>query len=202
MEISKIYNNDISCKYCPVCKNKTEIFDSIEFNKSCEEINGKYLSYTGQFIDYYICENCEFCFAPEFFQWNKKDFEEKIYNKDYIFVDPEYKEIRSKRNANLLLQLLKNSEKYIKHLDYGGGNGTLSKILNENGICSTAYDPYAIDNLLFGEKYNLLTAFEVFEHVNDIELLFYNLTNLLSDDGCVIFSTALNDDHLSNNNNL
>lgn len=187
---------------CPICSSKTVLFDSLDFNKSCEEINGKYLPYSSQLINYYICENCEFCFAPEFFEWTKKDFEEKIYNKDYILVDPEYAGIRSKRNANLLIKLLKNLEKDIQHLDYGGGNGLLSKILNEYGIASTAYDPYSINNQSLPRKYNLITAFEVFEHVNDIDLLFDNLNNLLSDHGCIVFSTALNDDHLRNNDNL
>lgn len=187
---------------CPICSSKTKLFDSLDFNKSCEEVNNNFLKYNGIVVDYYICSGCSFCFAPEFNEWTKEDFENKIYNEDYILVDPEYEDIRSKRNANLLLNTLKNFEQNIDHLDYGGGNGKLSQILNANNINSKTYDPYATTNQILDAKFNLITAFEVFEHVNDVDLLFHNLIDLLSADGCIIFSTALNDDHLSNNNNL
>ncbi|WNL26811.1 methyltransferase domain-containing protein [Arcobacter cryaerophilus gv. pseudocryaerophilus] len=187
---------------CPICENQAILFDSLDFNKSCEEVNGKYLKYSGILVDYHLCSHCYFCFAQKFEQWTKKDFEEKIYNKEYTFVDPEYNDIRPKRNAKLLLNLLKEFEPNINHLDYGGGNGKLSQILNKNNIRSKTYDPYSTKNKYVSEKFELITAFEVFEHVNDVDLLFHNLINLLSSDGCIIFSTALNDDHLCNNNNL
>ncbi|MFA6742470.1 MAG: methyltransferase domain-containing protein [Arcobacteraceae bacterium] len=187
---------------CPICGNEATLFDSLDFNKSCEEVNGKYLKYSGILVNYHLCNYCYFCFAPEFKGWSDKDFEKKIYNKDYIFVDPEYEVTRAQRNGNLLLKLLKNCKQDIKHLDYGGGNGELSKMLNKNNISSKTYDPYSTKNKYISDKFELITAFEVFEHINDVDLLFNNLTNLLSNDGAIIFSTGLNDDYLSNNKTL
>lgn len=69
-----------------------------------------------------------------------------------------------------------------KHLDYGGGNGTLSRLLREAGWNSSTYDPFVdkglgVDSL---GKFDLITAFEVFEHVPDVPALMANFT-LVSD---------------------
>ena len=45
-------------------------------------------------------------------------------------------------------------------------------------------------------QFNLITAFEVFEHVVDPNVLMNNLKTLLAPDGLVIFSTLLSDNDI------
>ena len=51
-------------------------------------------------------------------------------------------------------------------------------------------------------KFNLITVFEVFEHVPDINVLMKNLTQLMSDDCLVLFSTLVSDGNLKLNNRI
>jgi cyclopropane fatty-acyl-phospholipid synthase-like methyltransferase len=48
-------------------------------------------------------------------------------------------------------------------------------------------------------KFNLVTSFEVFEHVPDVVSLISTLAQLLADDGMVLFSTLLSDGNLTRN---
>ena len=107
---------------CLVCNNDSVIYDVVDFNKSCEEYRGKYLDLSGIPIYYYLCENCNFCFAPEFQKWSFKEFQENIYNDSYIDVDTDFVEIRPRENAELVNNTFYKNKQSIKHLDYGGGN--------------------------------------------------------------------------------
>ena len=178
---------------CPVCKSPSPLLDSIDFNKNCEEARGLKLPPSGDAIEYRLCDACGFCFAPEFASWSFRDFEERIYNDDYESVDPDYKQARPEANANLLEQLFGNSKP--THLDYGGGSGVLSAALRAKGWDSRTYDPFVDRELQVRElgSFELVTAFEVFEHVPDIEVLFADLQSLVKADGLVLFSTLLSD---------
>ena len=92
---------------CPICSSSTTFLDVVDFNKSCEELNGKYLPLSGTPIYYRICDSCNFVFAPEIFSWDDGMFLEKIYNEDYIKVDPEYLIDRPRKTSEILLKKLK-----------------------------------------------------------------------------------------------
>ncbi|MES2207332.1 MAG: class I SAM-dependent methyltransferase [Pseudomonadota bacterium] len=146
-------------------------------------------------ISYFLCNQCGFCYAPEFFEWSLEDFEKKIYNEHYIEIDPEYLEARPRRNFLLLEELFGEEKNKIRHLDYGGGNGLLSKLLCEAGWNSTTYDPFVnrdinIDSL---GKFDLISAIEVVEHVPNVEELISNLSTLLVEDGIILISTVVSD---------
>ena len=184
---------------CPVCGGKAGLLDVVDFNKSCEELRGKFLPLAGLPIYYALCDNCGFCFAPEVAQWELEDFENKIYNSDYVQVDPDYLDTRPRGNARELIDMLGKQAPNIRHLDYGGGSGLLSDVLRESGWQSTSYDPFVdrqtrIEDL---PKFDLVTAFEVFEHVPDVKQLASNLGLLLAPDGVVLFSTLLSDGYLA-----
>ena len=115
---------------CPICSSSTAFLDVVDFNKSCEELNGKYLPLSGIAIYYRICDFCNFVFAPEICSWDDGMFLEKIYNEDYIKVDPEYLIDRPRKTSEILLKKLGINHVQVRHLDYGGGNGLLSKILS------------------------------------------------------------------------
>lgn len=183
---------------CPICTGTCAPLDVVDFNKSCEEARGKYLPLAGVPIYYFLCEQCGFCFAPEFSQWPLEDFENKIYNSEYIQVDPDYLDVRPSANANGLISRFGDRRSEIRHLDYGGGRGLLSDLLRQSGWQSISYDPFVNRNIHPENlgKFDLITAYEVFEHVPDVKQLMSNLSLLLAQDGVVLFSTLLSDGNL------
>jgi len=50
--------------------------------------------------------------------------------------------LRPTNNAEVLVELFGSQKDKIMHLDYGGGNGLLSKLLREEGWNSASYDPF------------------------------------------------------------
>ena len=178
---------------CPVCATPTLPLASVDFNKNCEEARGLRLAPSGATVRYHLCDGCGFCFAPEFSAWTFQDFEQRIYNGEYEKVDPDYKLVRPAANAAMLAGLFATAK--ISHLDYGGGSGLLSKQLRDKGWDSQTYDPYvdrAVDVRGLG-PFDLVTAFEVFEHVPDVNVLFDDLQKLVKPDGAIMFSTLLSD---------
>lgn len=75
------------------------------------------------------------------------------------------------------------------HLDLGGGNSPLTKILQDNGVKASLFElnPYSVElqknygtknvyetdfiNSLFESKVDIITSIEVFEHIEDEKLL-------------------------------
>ena len=190
--------------YCSVCNGACSLLDVVDFNKSCEELRGKFLGISGIPIYYAICGNCGFCFAPDVATWSLKEFEDKIYNDEYVLVDPDYIEIRPKTNATNLISMFGDRAHFINHLDYGGGSGKLSDLLKKSNWQSVTYDPFVDKGIRidrFG-KFDLITAFEVFEHVPDPRQLMSNLRSLLAPNGIVLFSTLLSDGNIYSNQRI
>ena len=188
---------------CPVCEAEAALLDVVDLNKSCEEARGKFLPIAGVPIYYALCEQCGFCFAPEFRHWSLEEFSTRIYNEDYKLVDPDYHEARPRVNAQTLAGMFDKHVLDIRHLDYGGGNGVLSNELFAAGWDSKSYDPF-VDGPLSEDygKFNLVTSFEVFEHVPDVNHLISTLSSLVEKDGIVLFTTLLSDGHLARNHRL
>ena len=189
---------------CPVCSGISLLLDVVDFNKSCEEFRGKFLSLSGIPVYYALCEKCGFCFTPELMNWDLEQFEKMIYNDEYLLVDPDYIENRPRANAASLISIFGDRAHSIQHLDYGGGSGLLSKLLNDSNWQSTSYDPFVDRNVrveLLG-KYDLITAFEVFEHVPDVSALMSCLRSLLAPNGLIMFSTLLSDNHIQRNQRI
>src|SRR5579859_8068197 len=105
---------------CPICDGDCSLLDTVDFNKSClvtlaalrpelakvhEADIQRFAQPSGVPVEYYLCGDCGFCYAPEICKWTDEDFRQKIYNADYGAVDPEYHEARPRENAGLLLRL-------------------------------------------------------------------------------------------------
>ncbi|KAF0166257.1 MAG: putative 3-demethylubiquinone-9 3-O-methyltransferase [Rhodocyclaceae bacterium] len=183
---------------CPVCSDACSLLDVVDFNKSCEEARGKFLGLAGIPVYYALCGKCGFCFAPELAAWPLEKFEEEIYNDQYVNVDPDYVDARPRANAGNLIAMFGDRAHSIRHLDYGGGSGLLAGLLRESGWQSVSYDPF-VDRSMSVEQigeFDLVTAFEVFEHVPDVQGLMGNLRSLLAPNGLVVFSTLLSDGNL------
>jgi SAM-dependent methyltransferase len=183
---------------CPVCGGACSLLDVVDFNKSCEEARGKFLGLAGIPVYYALCSNCAFCFAPELTTWQLSKFEEKIYNDEYVLVDPDYVEARPRANATNLISMFGDRGQTVRHLDYGGGDGLLVKLLRDSNWQSTSYDPFVNKNVGVEQigKFDLITAFEVFEHVPNVQELMSNLCSLLIPGGLVMFSTLLSDGNI------
>jgi SAM-dependent methyltransferase len=181
-------------KTCPVCCSDCVLLGRVDFNRPCLQL----IEWTpsGTLVDYFSCLSCGFCYAPLMYGWSLEDFKERVYNDDYIKFDPDYRFARPADNASMMTRLAPSFNK--KHLDYGGGSGVLSRILAAGGWNSVSYDPF-VDAKLPTETFDLVTAFEVFEHVPDIKSLFGTLYSLLVPGGTVVFSTLLSDGNLDRN---
>jgi SAM-dependent methyltransferase len=137
-------------------------------------------------------------------EWKASVFKNKIYNDQYPLVDPEYLDIRPKQNFAKLSAFFGDFSDSFSHLDYGGGNGLMTKLLCDSGWRSTSYDPFNEKNIDVDQlgRYDLITAFEVFEHVADIKALMLDLQRLLSANGVILFSTALSDGNIPDDQRL
>jgi SAM-dependent methyltransferase len=189
---------------CPVCGNISSLFDVVDFNKSCEELRGKFLSHSGIPIYYALCSSCNFCYSPEISSWPLIEFENKIYNGGYIDIDPDYVEVRPRAHAKNLIATFGSHSKCIRHLDYGGGEGLLSKLLCDAGFDSSSYDPFVNKTANINDlgSFDLISAIEVFEHVPDVHSLMNNLRILLKPDGVVFFTTLTTDGNIVKNQRL
>ena len=184
---------------CPVCSCPTTLFDVVDFNKSCEEVKGKFLPSSGVPVEYVRCGGCGFVFAPLLAAWSDDEFLARIYNESYGEIDPDYLEARPQANADLLERIFGASSAQIRHLDYGGGNGRLSELLTARRWQSRSYDPFPAGSVTpetLG-RFNLISVFEVFEHVPDVKALMRNLLVLMEEASLVLFSTWVSDGHIA-----
>lgn len=189
---------------CGVCKANASLHDVVDFNRSCEEARGKFLELAGQPVYYARCDACGFCFAPELCKWSLDEFKKKIYNDDYVQVDPDYLDSRPRGNAAALISMFGDRAQSIKHLDYGGGCGLMSRLLREANWQSMSYDPFVNGDVRLQDlgQFDLITAYEVFEHVPDVHALMTDLRALLAPQGLLLFSTLLSDGNIHRNQRL
>lgn len=180
---------------CPVCAAAAVPLDVVDFNKSCAEQGGKWLPLAGRPVYYFLCGACGHCFAPELCCWSPDEFAGSIYNAGYVEVDPDYLDRRPRAGAASLLRLFGEAGPGLRHLDYGSGTGRLGELLRESGWQTVSHDPFAAAStpLADGARFDLITAYEVFEHVPDPKLLIDRLAGLLADDGVILLSTLLSD---------
>jgi SAM-dependent methyltransferase len=180
---------------CPVCSGVSRMLDVVDLHKCCLVESAKGLPLAGVPIYYYQCPECLFCHAEQMYGWSLQNFADLIYNDDYVRFDPEYLEKRPRSNAQLLIQQIGPQAAQIRHLDYGGGDGLLSRVLGAAGWQSSSWDPFVNPDITPESlgQFDLITAFEVFEHVPDVVALVTMLSGLLKPDGVVIFSTLVLD---------
>jgi hypothetical protein len=179
---------------CPVCNGRAKIIGAVDFNRSCEDREGRVFEPSDKLVEYCLCDRCSYCFAPEFLNWPEQKFLSEIYNDEYILVDPELSELRPSGGAQGLEDIFGGAKSLIDHLDYGGGPGTLSKLLIAKGWKSSSFDPFFLKSEQSkAGLHDLVTAIEVFEHVPNPRQLVEDLIARLRPDGILFFSTLLSD---------
>lgn len=171
---------------------------SVDFNKCCEERRGVRLPPAGRPVAYVQCPGCGFAFAPAFRSWTAADFARDIYNDGYAEVDPDAAEVRPQASATTLLTTFGGTRRPASHLDYGGGAGRLAELLRAAGWRSVSWDPFfdQSEPAVRPGRVQLITCYEVFEHVADVQALMARLAGWLAPDGLLLASTLLSDGDL------
>lgn len=179
---------------CKICSGKTILFDVIDIERQCSLKSPYPNGLSGIPIYYHKCSICNFIFTNFFDGFIDKDWSEYIYNDDYKMIDPDYTGKRAFQNKTLVKAAIKSwwSGKDIG-LDYGGGIGGLSDILNLEGIKYESFDPFGGDTRNGVEKtYSIISAFEVLEHVTNPLGVFDAMVKMLNQKrGLLLISTQL-----------
>ncbi|MBD0726562.1 hypothetical protein B6A10_15420 [Flavobacterium sp. L1I52] len=165
----------MNCKLCQSVSNK--IFSGKILNK--------------YEIDYFQCQHCSFIQAEEAF-WLEESYSSVIAITDVGLVS------RNLSFQNISFWIIKKYFDYKgKFIDFAGGYGLFVRLMRDKGLnffrqdlyCENIFAQYFdVTNQTCKEKFEVLTAFEVFEHlsnpIEEIEKMFEYSNNIL-------FSTEL-----------
>lgn len=163
---------------CKICGSKSnELFSALILNK--------------YEIKYFQCEKCRFIQTEEVY-WLKEAYNEAIGQLDVGLVT------RNQQLSDATAKIIsKNFDPKGKFLDYGGGYGLFVRLMRDKGFdfyrqdsfCENIFAKYFdIDDLDEKGNFELLTAFEVFEHLNNpIE----EITTMFKYAPSILFSTEL-----------
>ena len=120
-------------------------------------------------VKYFKCNNCGFLFAEEPY-WLKEAYEQAINLSDTGLMS---RNLYFSQIVSVLVYF--NFRKDAKFLDYAGGYGVFTRLMRDIGFDFYWHDPYTQNLLANGfehfsddkASFELLTAFEVFEHLLD-----------------------------------
>ena len=183
---------DAALHPCKICATPSPLFGVVDFHKSCIETTGHGLPLSGIPIYYRRCPRCAFSFTTAFDDWPPAAFLEHIYNADYLHIDPDYAERRPTNNARFIAETFQATRSTIQILDYGGGNGILAQRLRDQHFNAATYDPFSAEKQFPTHRFDLITCFEVLEHVPDPQARPSTASTRSSrDQGAILFSTLL-----------
>ncbi|MFB2837840.1 methyltransferase domain-containing protein [Floridanema evergladense] len=140
-------------------------------------------------VDYFKCENCGFVQSEEPY-WLSEAYTNAIASSDVgiVFRNLEF----SKITSNIIFSIFDYDKQF---LDYGGGYGLFVRLMRDAGFDFYWYDKFCENIFAKGfatgledSEYELVTAFEVFEHfVNPLT----EIENILRFSRNILFSTRL-----------
>lgn len=157
---------------CKVCLSETAFF-------GYGEILGKYK------IKYFKCINCGFVQTESPF-WIEEAYSQAINNSDIGLVN---RNIANARSSKTIISVFFDAE--TKFVDYGGGYGMFVRLMRDYGFDFYRLDKYCQNLFANGfdledlacDRFELLTAFEVFEHfsepVRELDALLRLSSNIL-----------------------
>ncbi len=178
-----------SCS-CKICGSKAFAFDTVDFNKYCSHDEFYSYGFSGVRVDYHRCSLCGAIFTLFFDNWSKQEFENNVYNDDYIKVDSEYASVRPRFVAKDMVERWGDCFD-AKVLDYGSGAGVFADELRKRGYRNVeAFDPFSSPQLPTG-TFDIVTCFEVIEHATSPADTLARMCQFLKEDGCIIVSQTL-----------
>jgi hypothetical protein len=140
-------------------------------------------------VAYYRCSGCGFVQTEEPY-WLDEAYSDAINRSDVGLVRRNLRQAKIVRS--IIATFFRSDGKFI---DYGGGYGLLTRLLRDGGFDFYRYDPHC-ENIFArdfeaenkGLGYELLTAFELFEHlVNPLD----EVRKMLGFSGNIFFVTQL-----------
>jgi hypothetical protein len=138
-------------------------------------------------------------FSAAFDGWGPEDFIRHVYNDDYVIGDTPFLEERPKRNAAMVAALFWREKDTLKVLDFGGGRGLFAAELTGLGFRADSLDSYYECGAQTDSDYDLITSFEVIEHVPHSDqyawLLQLKIHLKASAESTVLIGTELMDGH-------
>ncbi|WKL45997.1 class I SAM-dependent methyltransferase [Flavobacterium pectinovorum] len=167
---------------CKICNSESDVF----FNS---KILDKYD------VSYYKCNCCGFV-QTENPHWLDEAYSNAITSQDIGLLS------RNVYYAPIVSSIIKFFfKKEANFLDYGGGYGVFVRLMRDRGFNFYRYDKYCVNMFSKGyddddkTNYELITAFEVFEHlVYPVE----EIQNMLKKSRNIIFSTELQPKNFKN----
>ncbi len=194
MQIKTIVNESV----CKICGSGARLYGVTDFNTACYANNVHRYVYplSGIPVYYHQCNACGLIFTHAFDDWSDEEFQQHIYNDDYLKYDPAFNQTRPEKNAEILLSNFKELCTCTM-LDFGCGDGQLVNKLKEKNINVTGWDPFHNDAPMPEHTFEFVTSFEVMEHTPDpLKTVF--LINELMDKktGKYFFSTGVCDNHV------
>ncbi len=181
---------------CIICNSNSNYFFSKEFNKVPY---GSFMKDIGE-VDYYKCSNCGFTISKTHRElsnsrWEKLnyDFHHYLENNKTPTNQPPYLEQAEMINILSINEVI-NIENAI---DYAGGYGTLSKVLNKYfKLKLSVYDPFVNNKYQdfyipkLKENYKTVINSALFEHLTRRKS-YDKINGLVADDGCLIVHTLV-----------
>ena len=161
---------------CKACGSPTEHFADVA--------GGSWPGFPER-VPYQRCKGCGLVFTTWFDDWTRTDWREKVYNADYVKVDPHYVEERPKTTAALLAASLPRSASL---LDYGGGSGLMANLLIAQGFDAECYEVMRHEAPP-NRRFPFVSAIEVLEHSPDPAATVAQMASLLADGGVLFLST-------------
>lgn len=177
---------------CKVCGHKAIHYVNLDIMLGG---NNNPFTNAGVMVEYVRCTYCGFIFCPELCSWTKQQFLDNIYNDGYVRVDPDYISARSGMIAHWYKGAYPDKSKTM--LDYGAGNCGFAKNLNSVGYNCESWDT------MWGtpapnKQYDIVTCFEVFEHVPDPIETLKEIMQFVAPGGKLVFSTLMNNGMIVN----
>ncbi|ABK45917.1 Methyltransferase type 11 [Magnetococcus marinus MC-1] len=179
---------------CRCCAGQATLLGVVDFSKTSANVRGFYLPLAGIPVYYYRCGGCGLLFTPHFDTFAHDDFLSYVYNRDYYEkIDTDYAHQRPSQCAKLVHRLLAAQRSHISLLDYGSGGGLFAQLMQQQGYHVAAYDPFDPQGgAPPSARYDVITVFEVFEHLVHPHDTVKRLLEWLKPGGLVLFSTTLN----------
>jgi Methyltransferase domain len=162
---------------CKICASKVELF-----SRAC--LLGKYD------VEYYRCSSCGFICTEEPY-WLEEAYFEAIKRSDVGHIQRNMR--LAKITKAVIMSFFNGNSRF---LDYGSGYGLLARIMRDSGFdfncfdkhCVNLFTPDFVANPVGKDEYELVTAFEVFEHLVDP---IQEISEMLSFSSSILFTTEL-----------
>jgi 2-polyprenyl-6-hydroxyphenyl methylase/3-demethylubiquinone-9 3-methyltransferase len=179
---------------CKCCQTQTGFFAQVDLHNNAKLNYGYYsddLLPSGVMLDYYVCAACGYIFTPFMDMWIAGDFATYIYNKDYPRIDGSYNGFRAGACANIFYLAFHDYLKELSFLDYGGGIGVQSALMQAFGVArSLTYDPFATNASVPDGTFHVVSCLEVLEHTTDPKKTIADLVRFSDPDSGLIFVTT------------